>query len=117
MFTFTLTHEGDVIGTSKLESGDPSVLSVSGLFQNVGGADTLAAWMRSVGAKEEDNITFMTLEGPFQLQDDYGKVIEFTSGSLISVPADEEVYLELEGISPLDYQSYFRNHILAYQNS
>ncbi|MAD45892.1 MAG: hypothetical protein CMI02_07035 [Oceanospirillaceae bacterium] len=114
---FTLTHEGDVIGTSQLESGDPTAMSVSGLFNNVGGADTLAAWMRSIGAKEEDNITFITLDEPFQLQDAYGTVINFKEGSLIAIPDDEEVFLEVEGLSPMDYQTHFRSHILAFHKS
>lgn len=111
MYTFTLTHEGDVIGTSKLERGDPEILSVSGLFTNVGGPTALAEWIKSIGGKTEDNVVFIDLHETFALVDDYGSTIVFAEGSLIAIPGEDEAYLDIQGISPDLYQQYFPRHI------
>ncbi|MDK2776306.1 MAG: hypothetical protein KYX62_01430 [Pseudomonadota bacterium] len=108
---FTLTHEGDVIGTSRLERGDPAVFSVSGIFNNVGGPETLAAWMRSINGKEEDNIVYIDLQAPFKLVDAYGDTLTFSAGTLIAIPDEEEAFLDIEGLTEEDYRTHFRRHL------
>ncbi len=113
---FTLTHAGDKIGTTKLERGDPSTYSVSGEFQNMGGAKALSGWIKSIGGAEDDGVVFVALNTDFALTDQSGNVIKFAEGSLISIPAEDEVFLDLIGLSEEDYKEYFAEHISAMDN-
>lgn len=110
---YTLTHDGDAIGTTKLERGDPSIQSVSGEFFNVGGAKALAGWIKSIGGTEDDGVVFITLNSDFTLVNTYGDEVKFTEGNLISVPQDDEVYLDIAGISDEDYKKFFAGHLSA----
>lgn len=110
---FTLTHEGDKVGVSQLESGDPSIMAVSGAFKNMGGAKPLAGWIRSIGGTEDDGVVFISLNSDFVLTNENGDAISFNEGSLISIPADDEVYLDITGVSEEDYKSNFANHLSA----
>ena len=110
---YTLTHEGDKIGTTRLERGDPSVHAVSGEFVNVGGAGALAGWIKSIGGQVDDGVVFVPLNDDFELLDQEDKPIRFTEASLIAIPADDEAYLDVTGISAEDYKAYFAGHIAA----
>jgi len=113
---FTLNHDGDTVGSTKLERGDPSARSVSGEFNNMGGAKALAAWIKSIGGKEDEGVVFITLNSDFSLLDDAGEVVKFAEGNLISVPDDDEVFLDITGLSEEDYKTYFAEHISAMAN-
>ncbi len=113
---YTLTHEGEAIGSSKLERGDPSERTVSGVFNNMGGSKALAGWIKSIGGQEDGGVVFIELNNDFILLDHEGSAIEFQGGNLISVPADEEVYLDITGLSDEVYKNYFSDHISALQN-
>ncbi|MCW8933621.1 MAG: hypothetical protein OQK98_02750 [Gammaproteobacteria bacterium] len=113
---FTLTHDGDDIGFSRLERGDPSSHTVSGVFNNMGGAKALAGWIKSIGGEEDEGVVFVTLNKGFTLLDQTGKVIEFQDGNLISIPEDDEVFLDITGISEEVYKTYFAEHISAMEN-
>lgn len=113
---FFVNHEGDTIGTSALESGDPEQLSVSGVITNMGGAKALAAWMKSIGAQEEDGATFIALNKDFTLVGSEGEEIAFSEGTLIAVPETEETFVELLGISDEDYAKHFPKHIESVSN-
>jgi hypothetical protein len=113
---FTLTHEGDHVGTTKLERGDPSLHSVSGLFNNVGGVAALVGWLKSIGGEEDDGVVFIELNKDFVLLDQTGAAIAFESGHLIAVPADDEAFLDLTGLSDTDYKQYFADHISAMES-
>ena len=113
---YTLNHEGEKIGTTKLERGDPSMHAVSGVFHNVGGSKALAGWIKSVGGKEDGGVVFVVLNEDFTLVDQEGQAIKFQEGNLISVPEDDEVYLDITGLSEEDYKVYFSEHISAADN-
>jgi hypothetical protein len=110
---FTLTHEGENVGTSKLEGGDPSTQEVSGVFYNVGGGVALAGWIKSVGGQEDEGVVFIVLNKDFTLLDGDGAAMAFTEGNLIAIPDDDEAYLDISGLSGEDYTKYFSNHISA----
>ena len=113
---FTLTHDGDDVGFSKLERGDPSSRTVSGVFNNMGGAKALAGWIKSIGGEEDEGVVFITLNKDFSLLDEAGKVVEFQDGNLISIPEDDEVFLDITGLSEENYKAYFAEHISAMAN-
>ena len=113
---FTLTHEDDRIGTTKLERGDPSALTVSGAFDNIGGAKALAGWIQSVGGSIDDGVVFIALDDNFSLLDPEGNAIQFAEGHLMAIPADDEVFIDIAGLSIQDYQTYFARHIDAMRN-
>lgn len=110
---YTLTHEGDKIGTTKLERGDPSIHAVAGEFINVGGAKALAGWIKSIGGQEDDGVVFVALNDDFSLLDQEDKPIRFAEASLISIPNDDEAYLDVTGIPEEDYKAYFAGHVAA----
>ena len=111
--SFRLMHTGESIGTSRLESGDPAAHSVSGVFVNVGGAKALAGWLKSVGGTEDDGVVYITMNEDFELQDGDGETLSFGAGTLISVPAQEETFVEFTGISAADYDAHFAGHVAA----
>ena len=113
---FTLTHDGENVGITKLERGDPSTGAVSGAFINMGGSKALAGWIKSIGGEEDDGVVFIELNKDFSLLDQEGNVLKFQDGNLISVPAEDEVFLDISGLSEDDYSSYFAEHITAMQN-
>lgn len=110
---FKLIHEGESLGSSNLESGDPENHSVSGVFNNVGGAKALAGWIKSVGGQEDEGAVFIELNQDFALQTSDAEPVEFTEGTLIAVPAEDETFLELIGISSQDYDAHFPGHRAA----
>jgi len=110
---FTLTHDGENVGTTKFERGDPSTQEVSGVFYNVGGAIALAGWLKSVGGQEDEGVVFITLDNTFTLLDADGNTVTFGEGNLIAVPDDDEAYLDMSGLSAEDYKAYFADHISA----
>ncbi|MCG8311914.1 MAG: hypothetical protein MI976_01750 [Pseudomonadales bacterium] len=113
---FTLTHEGDNVGATKLESGDPSILAVSGAFVNMGGAKALAGFIKSIGGSEDDGVVFVSLNDDFALKDEDGNQVSFAEASLIAIPADEEAYLDITGLTEEDYKTYFAEHLSALDN-
>lgn len=110
---YSLTHEGELVGNCKLERGDPSIRAVSGVFHNMGGSKALASWIQSIGGSEDEGVVFITLNKDFSLCDQEGNVFQFQEGSLISVPGDDEAYLDITGLSEDVYKTYFSEHIKA----
>lgn len=110
---YTLTHNGEEVGTTNLERGDPSIQEVSGEFINVGGPKALAGWIKSVGGEEDDGVVYIALSKDFTLTDKAGKAVDFKEGTLISVPNENEVYLNVGGLSDEDYKTYFAEHMSA----
>ncbi len=110
---YTLTHEGENVGRTKLERGDPTTYSVSGAFENIGGAAALAAWLISIGAEQDDGVVFVDLNPSFTLVNPLGEVLKFDSGSLIAVPGEDEAFLDIVGLSEADYKAHFPQHIAA----
>lgn len=110
---YTLTHEGDTIGTTNLERGDPPALEASGVFENIGGAKALAAWIKSVGGEEDDGVVYIALNDDFILSDADNEVVNFSQSHLMAVPAQDEVYLEVTLSTKEAYESYFGDHMRA----
>ncbi len=110
---FTLSHKGEKVGTTMLERGEPSERSVSGEFSNIGGAKALAGWIKSIGGQEDDGVVFVALDEGFTLVEKSGHEIKFKEAHLISVPNDDEVYLDINGVSEEHYNAYFANHQMA----
>ena len=113
---FELLHGGESIGRSRLESGDPAAGTVSGVFINLGGAKALARWIKSVGGQEEDGAVFISMDQDFALENSEGEAVRFTEGTLIAVPAEDETFVELTGISSQDYRTHFSGHLAAMSN-
>jgi len=114
---YTLTHNGENVGTTKLERGDPSTHAVSGVFNNMGGSKAMAGWIKSIGGEEDSGVVFIVLNKDFALVDEAGSVVKFQDGNLIAVPEEDEVFLDITGLSEEDYKAYFEEHITAMENS
>ena len=110
---YTLTHEGESVGTTNFESGDPAALSVSGAFNNVGGSKAMAGWIKSIGGEEDNGVVFVALNGDFALLDHDGEAIDFAEGHLIAVPAEDEVFVDITSRTEEEYQDNFTAHISA----
>ena len=110
---FNLLHEGERIGGSRLESGDPEARSVSGVFFNMGGSTALAGWLKSIGGQEDEGVVFLVMNDDFELQDGEGLKVPFAEGTLISVPGEDEAFIELSDIPEGHYSTHFAGHIAA----
>ena len=110
---FSVMHNGDVLGTTNLESGDPAELTVSGIFHNVGGPIGLAAWIKGNGGEEDKGAIYVTLNNDFSLLSSDGDTISFKEGTLIAVPDEDEAFLEISGLKQEDYKKYFPEHVAA----
>lgn len=115
---YTLTHDGEIIGVTQLERGDPSELSVSGAVNNFGGAKAMAAWIKSIGGEEDNGVIFIALNGDFSLLDQAGTAIKISEGHLMAVPDEdgEEVFIDITLPTEKDYKSHFSAHMLAMEN-
>ena len=113
---YTLTHAGENVGITKLERGDPTTHAVSGEFINMGGSKPLAAWIKSIGGEEDDGVVFIALNKDFTLLDEAGQTVNFLEGNLISVPEEDEVFLDITCSSEEDYKANFAEHISAMEN-
>lgn len=110
---YTLTHEGEKVGTTKLERGDPSTRAVSGVFNNIGGAKALAGWIKSIGGEEDGGVVFIGLSKDFSLANLDEDTVDFTDATLIAIPEDDEVFLDITGLSENVYKTFFAEHISA----
>jgi len=86
---------------------------VAGVFNNVGGSKALAGWIKSIGGQEDDGVVFAVLNQDFSVTDQNGNVIKFDEGHIIAVPAEDEAFLDIGGLSEADYNTYFADHISA----
>ena len=110
---FELHHAQESIGRSRLESGDPAERTVSGVFFNVGGAKALAGWIKSIGGSEDEGAVYVALNEDFALLDSEGQPVYYAEGTLISVPGEDETFVEFSGIREGDYEKHFSNHLAA----
>jgi len=114
---YTLSHAGEAIGITKLERGDPTTHAVSGEFMNMGGSKALAAWIKSIGGEEDDGVVFIALNEDFTLLDEEGKPIKFLEGNLISVPEEDEVFIDITCLNEEEYKTNFAEHVSAMDNN
>lgn len=113
---FRIRHEGDLIGSTLFEGGDPDSRGVSGALHNAAGAKALAGWILSIGGAEEDGAVFIELGADFLIQDDAGNAIPFAEATLIALPAEDEAYIDVLGIPSDDYHAHFMHHVEAAMN-
>jgi hypothetical protein len=113
---FYLKFNGESIGSSNLENGDPEKFSVSGDFANVGGPETLAKWLKHLGGTEEKGITHFVLDERFLLATEDDQEIGYAEATLIAVQETNEAFIDVTGIPEEDYKACFAKHIRALQN-
>lgn len=111
---FRLIYKNKVVGVSKLESGDPSIGCVSGELFDAGDCASLAEWMLSEGGVHEEGIALLMLDSRFLVLVGENTPVPFADGSLICVPEENEMYLELVGIPRPEYMHFFPAHIASF---
>ena len=74
---FKLLHDGETLGTTLFESSDPALHQVSGVFDNLGGAITLSAWILSNGGTEDGEVIYMDLNKDFGVTTADGEPVVF----------------------------------------
>ena len=114
---YYLKYNGESIGSSHLENGDPDIFSVSGSFTNVGGPATLAKWLKHLGGSEENGTAHFVLNEYFSLATVEDQEIGYSEATLIATPESNEAYLDITGIPEEDYKTYFARHIEALTNA
>ncbi len=114
---YRLIHENNVIGVSALESGDPAIGSASGDLGESGTSEGLSQWILSKGGVEEDGVFLLEIGKAFLVVSGDQTPVPFSGGSIICVPADDEVFLELTGIPAPEYVHFFPRHVKAFQQS
>ena len=110
---FKILHESEPLGTTLFESGDPEARTVSGAFNNLGGAIALSAWIASNGGTEDGEAVFIVLNDAFSVTTADGVALDIKEGTLIAVPDEGEAYIEIMLNDEQDYQQYFPEHISA----
>lgn len=110
---FRITHEGDLIGSTHFEGGDPDSRGVSGVVHNRAGAKALAGWIMSIGGAEDDGAVYIELGAAFLIQDDAGNSMPFDEATLIALPEDGEAYIDVTGIPGEIYHAHFMHHVQA----
>ncbi|HEY7773434.1 MAG TPA: hypothetical protein VIC26_09635 [Marinagarivorans sp.] len=110
---FKILHEGEALGTTLFESGDPEVYSVSGAFNNLGGAIALSAWIVSNGGAEDGEVVYRELDAKFTVTTADGVALDFVEGTLIAVPNEGEAFVEIVIRDQSDYQQHFPEHVSA----
>ena len=111
---FRLIHQDRIIGASKLESGDPSIGCVSGELVESGTTKELSEWIVSKGGVEEDGAFLLEIDSNYLVVLGEHTPIPFAEGSIICVPEEDEVYLELVGIPKPEYAHFFPAHIESF---
>lgn len=110
---FKILHEGESLGTTLFESGDPAAHSVSGAFNNLGGAIALSAWIVSNGGTEDGEAVYVVFTDAFSVTTADGAVLDIKEGTLIAVPDEGEAYIEIVLRDEQDYRRYFPEHLSA----
>ncbi|VUD68135.1 hypothetical protein TDB9533_04004 [Thalassocella blandensis] len=110
---FKLIYKDKTIGTSLLESGDPSNCSASGALTGAGSAIALSQWIMDNGGAEDDNVFLLELDKSALLMLNDSVPIPFAEGSIICAPEGDEIYLELVGIPGPEYAQYFPQHVAS----
>lgn len=110
---FTLTYKDKIVGSSMLESGDPSICSASGVMTEAGSAIALSQWITENGGVEDDNIFLLQLDQSALVMLKDETPIPFTEGSIICAPEGDEIYLELVGIPRPEYEKFFPQHFAS----
>lgn len=114
---FRLVYQNEVKGTSKLDSGDPSMGCASGSLVEAGSCEDMGKWILDQGGVLDDGVYFLELDKRFLVLLGEHTPVPFASGSLICVPSEGEIFLELTGIPKPEYAHFFAEHVKAFQQS
>ncbi len=114
---FRLVHQNKVVGTSMLESGDPSLGCASGAMVEAGTCEAMSAWILDQGGAEDEGVFFLAIGGAFIALLGEHTTVPFDTGSIICVPESDEIFLELAGIPAPEYAHFFPEHVKAYQHA
>ncbi len=113
---YYVKFDGERIGSSYLENGDPEIFSVSGSFTNVGGAEALAKWLKHLGGTEEEGTTHLVLNEKFSMETAEEENISYTEATLIAIPDSDEAYIDVTGVPEESYRAIFAKLVDAYEN-
>lgn len=111
---FRLVYQNKVVGSCKLESGDPSIGCASGQLVESGTAIELSHWIMSEGGVEDDGVFLLELDKRFIVVLGEATPIPFSEGSVICVPTEDEIFLELVGIPEAEYAHFFPQHLATF---
>lgn len=112
---YRLIHQNKIIGTSQLESGDPSIGSASGELVEAGTCEAMAAWIQAEGGVQEDGVHLLEIDSSFLVMIGADTAIPFEGGSIICVPEEDEIFLEIAGIPAPEYAHFFPKHVEMFQ--
>ncbi|WP_086929622.1 hypothetical protein [Agarilytica rhodophyticola] len=114
---FRLLFRNKLIGVTKLESGDPSICCASGELVEAGTCEDLSRWMLEEGGVEEDGAFLLEMDNRFLVVLGEHTPIPFAQGSIICVPEEDEIFLDLQGIPGPEYAHFFPQHIASMASS
>lgn len=110
---FRIFFKDKLLGTSSLESGDPSIGCVSGALLEAGSAIALSEWIMENGGAEDDNVFLLELDSSAIVMRDDDTPIPFAEGSIICAPEGDEIYVEIVGIPKPEYAGFFPHHLAS----
>lgn len=108
---YKLVYRNQELGKSLLESGDPALFSVSGQLIEAGTSEKMSEWILAQGGVEDQGVYLLELDNRFLVLVGKHTPIPFSEGSLICVPDEDEIFLELVGIPGPEYSHFFSGHI------
>jgi len=110
---YRIRHDGDVVGITHFEGGDPDTRGVSGVVHNQAGAKALAMWIMSIGGAEDAGAVYIELGDAFAIEDEAGDALTFDEATLIALPGEEEAYIDVAGVPDDSYRERFMHHLQA----
>ncbi len=114
---FRLVYQNKVVGTTMLESGDPSLGCASGALVEAGTCAAMGDWILAQGGAEDDGVFFLEIGREFLALLGEHTTVPFETGSIICVPESDEIFLELDGIPAPEYAHFFPEHVKAFQQA
>ncbi len=114
---YRLVFRNQELGKSLLESGDPSIFTVSGELIEAGTAEGMSKWIMEEGGMEDDGVFLLPLDNRFLVVLGEHTPVPFSQGSIICVPEEDEIFIELEGIPAPEYSHFFTDHIEQFGSS
>lgn len=112
---FRLVYQNKAMGACKLESGDPAIGSASGELVEAGTCEALSKWIIEQGGVSDDGVFVLELDERYLVVLGEHTPIPFAEGSVICVPAEDEMFLELMGIPRPEYAHFFPHHVAAFE--
>lgn len=108
---YKLLHNGEALGSTLFESADPDSHSLSGRFNNMGGAIALSAWIMTNGGTEDGDVIYLEVGSDFELVDNENQPVAFNEATLIAVPGENEAYIDLVIDDQSAYEKFLAEHV------